>query len=375
VLATLAQLHAGAAGTVPWEAIVVDNASADGTAAAIAAQFPGVRLFAQSVNHGACAKNVGISAARGESLVFLDDDSCPQSGCIDRMVSHFLADGTLGTAIFAVDLAGGGQECSAYPDVFAGCGVALRTSAVREVGGLPDDFFMQAEEYDLSLRLLDGGWGVRRFEDLRVTHLKTPQARFPARVMRLDVRNNLTLIARRFPNEWIIPFAADWARRYYLIAKANGCCGAYFAGLAAGLARLVLRRGREPVSANTFETFTKLELIRRRMGERVRPLGIRRVLMIDLGKNMLPYWLAARRCGLEVVAIADERLGGRGFAYHGCAIVKDAEAAKLAFDAAIVSNMSPVHAVIRGRVWAGRTAQPVIDLVGGDAMFASSLAA
>ena len=52
------------------------------------------------------------------------------------------------------------RECSAYPDVFIGCGTGFRRQALVEVGGLPEDFFMQAEEYDLSLRLLDAGWTV-----------------------------------------------------------------------------------------------------------------------------------------------------------------------------------------------------------------------
>jgi hypothetical protein len=84
--------------------------------------------------------------------------------------------------------------------------------------------------------------------------------------------------------------------------------------------------------------------------------------MIDLGKNMLPYWRAAERCGLEVVGIADARLGGRGFGYRGVKIVGDEEAGKLRFDAAVVSNLSPVHARQRREFWAGRTSRAVVDL-------------
>ena len=48
---------------------------------------------------------------------------------------------------------------------------------VREVGGLDRTFFMQAEEYDLSFRLLAAGGKVEIFGDLAVDHWKTPQAR------------------------------------------------------------------------------------------------------------------------------------------------------------------------------------------------------
>src|SRR5207248_3299787 len=152
----------------------------------------------------------------------LDDDSFPLPGETARMIDHFENDRRLGAAVFTITLPDGSRECSAYPDVFIGCGTGFRRRALEQVGGLPDDFFMQAEEYDLSLRLLDGGWSVRTFDDLHVTHLKTSQARVSERTIRLDVRNNLTLIGRHFPDQWVRPFALDWMRRYAAIAKAKG---------------------------------------------------------------------------------------------------------------------------------------------------------
>jgi glycosyltransferase involved in cell wall biosynthesis len=353
----------GPAGGAASETIVVDNAGADGSAEAVQQQFPRVRLLRQSVNRGPCARNIGIAAARGRYLVFLDDDSFPYPGDVDRMAGCFQADPLLGAAMFAVHLPDGARECSAYPNVFAGCGVGLRAEAIAEVGGLPEDFFMQAEEYDLSLRLLDAGWRVRRFDDLRVTHLKTTTARFPGRVMRLDVRNNLTLIGRYFPDDWVIPFAADWSMRYRLIAAAQGRMPAYWAGLAAGMARLASASGRRPINPEAFEQFARIEQIEQGLAEAKREYGLKRLLMVDLGKNMLPYWRAARRLGLDVVAVADAQLGGRGFTYRGVPIMADSQADLLRFDAAVVSNLSPVHAELRRSAWRMRTDRPVIDLL------------
>jgi GT2 family glycosyltransferase len=359
---TLNALCSGADSIQSHEIIVVDNASLDGTAEMVASEFPAVRLFPQKINRGPCAKNIGIAAARGKYIVFLDDDSYPFEGAIDRMVGHFEADPQLGAAIFAVQLPSGECECSAYPEVFAGCGVGLRGDALKQVGGLPDDFFMQAEEYDLSLRLLDAGWKVKRFEDLRVRHMKTPAARFPGRVMRLDVRNNLTLIGRYFPDEWVLPFAADWARRYRMIAQSHGRMRHYWAGLAQGTARLAMHRGRRPISGAAFEKFAKIEEIERAMQSVAKEMNLKRILLVDLGKNMLPYWRAATRCGLEVAAVADANLGGRGFNYRGVPIVGDEEARKLKFDGAVVSNLSPVHARKRVEFWRGYSDRPAVDL-------------
>jgi GT2 family glycosyltransferase len=366
LLETLSILNGPVAGASASEIIVVDNASTDGAGEAVARQFPSVRLIRAARNRGPCAKNLGLAEARGQYVVFLDDDSFPAEGSIDRMIEHFEADDRLGAASFNVTMSDGQGECSAYPDVFIGCGAGFRREVFRQVGGLPEDFFIGAEEYDLSLRLLDARWKVQTFDDLHVTHMKTPVSRFPALRTRLDVRNSLTLIGRYFPRQWVVPFAADWANRYRMMALANRRFGWYCAGLAAGLARMLTGRNRRPVSAATFEKFAKVQQTEELLSQAKRELGLRSVLMVDLGKNMLSYWRAARRCGLKVVAVADAKLGSFGFRYRGVPIVEDAAALRLPFDAALVSNLSPVHAEQRRTFWRGQTDRPVIDLFEAD---------
>jgi len=362
LLSTLHQLQQCELSDGACETIVIDNASRDGTAAAVMEQFPQVRLLALRQNEGACAKNLGLAHARGQYIVFLDDDSFPAASSVERMIRHFEADPKLGAAVFTVTLPDGSRECSAYPTVFIGCGTGFRRGALEQVGGLPDDFFMQAEEYDLSLRLLDAGWSIRRFDDLHVTHLKTPSARSSTRTTRLDVRNNLLLATRHFPDRWVFPFAWDWMRRYYYIAAAKGHRIAYMQGLLSGIARVMRDVRRRPVSDETFEQFARLEQTHQRMARAQRAFNLQRVLFVDLGKNILPYWKAARACGIEIVAIADQRLAHPGRRYRGIPVLHDAAAADLEFDAAIVSNLSPVHAAARTQAWRRRDDRPVIDL-------------
>jgi len=247
-----------------FEILVVDNASTDGTPQAVAALFPSVKLFRLGHNRGPCAKNVGLSAARGEYVVFLDDDSFPEPGSLRPMISHFRADSSLGAAVFTVTLPDGSRECSAYPDVCIGCGTGFRRDSLVSVGGLPDDFFMAAEEYDLSLRLLNAGWRVQTFSDLHVTHLKTPTSRFPARITRLDARNNVLLAMRYFPDPWGMRFVAAWLERYRLMAKANRTPAAFWAGAMDGILRAVSRE-HQPISAEAFEQFAKLNETRIRL--------------------------------------------------------------------------------------------------------------
>jgi GT2 family glycosyltransferase len=310
-------------------------------------------------NYGACAKNAAIAEARGKYIVFLDDDSYPMPGAVARMIEHFEADKNLGAAVFTITLPDGSRECSAYPDVFIGCGTGFRREALLQVGGLPKDFFMQAEEYDLSLRLMQAGWSLRTFDDLHVTHLKTPNARRSWRTMRLDVRNNFLIAMRYLPKKWRGQFARDWMRRYYHIAAKKNQRAAFCVGLLQGAWRFFASRRRMEIGEIVFERFTRRQEIEQQMMKIAGQSAS--VLLIDYGKNILPFYLAAKKCGLNIVAIADNRLaGGR---YRGISIVNDSVARRLRFDVAIVSNLSPVHAAQRLRTWRKIEQRRIVDVL------------
>ncbi len=344
------------------EVLVVDNASRDGSADAVRHEFPRVRLFPLHSNRGAVAKNIALAQARGRYVLFLDDDSFPTASSLKRLVTHFDEDPRLGAAVFQVTLPDGSRESSAYPDVFIGCGTAFRHRALDLVGGLPSDFFMQAEEYDLSLRLINAGWRIRHFDDLHVTHLKTPGSRRSDRVTLCDVRNNLRLTVRHFPVQWITPYAVDWMRRYWWIAQSTGQTAAFRRGLFEGLIRIIRPNDRRPISAEAFEQFARIEETRRRLRIEKTRHALKTVLLVDCGKNLLAYWLAASACGLRVVGIVDNQLAASGRKYRGAPVIDEPTARRMIFDAAIISNLSPAHAAPRAAQWRAMTTRPVIDL-------------
>jgi GT2 family glycosyltransferase len=87
VLDCLASL-ARHAPSVPWEAIVVDNGSADGSVAAVEAAAPWAQVIANDRNRGlAAANNQGLREARGEAVVISNPDVLFHKGTVDELLA------------------------------------------------------------------------------------------------------------------------------------------------------------------------------------------------------------------------------------------------------------------------------------------------
>jgi GT2 family glycosyltransferase len=75
----------------PDAVVVVDNASTDGSAAAVAAEHPAVRLHRLSQNTGGAggfAAGIGFALADGADLIWLmDDDTVPEPGALDELIA------------------------------------------------------------------------------------------------------------------------------------------------------------------------------------------------------------------------------------------------------------------------------------------------
>ncbi len=364
-----------------FEIIVVDNASTDGTASLLTTQLPRVTLLTSHRNLGSVAKNLGLARATGEFFVLLDDDAYPLPGAVMQMVRHFQDDPTLGAATFDITLPDGSKEASAYPDVFIGAGVGFRASVLRKTGFLPRDFFMQAEEYDLSFRILQAGYTVQRFWDMPLIHLKTPGARIGQRTTRLDVRNNLYLLAQYLPEPLCTHLAADWLSRYWMMAldrdrdtslppdPVEGTHKkAYLRGSAEGLAKWSKKRNnsRHLLLPETVERIFKIEQIRKGMEAALHRLSASspRIVFADFGKNMYPFWLAAQNLPLQIIALADDSLGRPAGEreYRGIPLLTWKSLADVDFDAVIISNMSPVAAPRRTAALRRVLKRPVINL-------------
>ena len=166
------------------EVVVVDNASSDGSADAVAAALPAAVVVRSDENLGfAAGCNLAAERARGELLVFLNPDAAPAAGFRDAIVRPLergwaawmglvmtdqgAAINTSGGVVHFTGIAWAGQAgepVAAAPAApqevgFAsGACFAVPAAVWREAGGFPADYFMYHEDVELSLRLrLEGG--------------------------------------------------------------------------------------------------------------------------------------------------------------------------------------------------------------------------
>lgn len=207
---SLQAMQAACAG-VTHEIIVVDNASHDGSADMVAAEFAGMTLVRAPRNLGfAAANNLGRQSARGEFLALINPDAFPApdvlATAIERlrnltevgMVGGLLVgkDGQLepsarlfpsplndwlalsglaarfaGSRFFGrFDRTWADPLQAATVDWVPGAYCLVRQQALDGIGFFDERFFLYYEEVDLCLRLKQAGYTVEYWPELRATH-------------------------------------------------------------------------------------------------------------------------------------------------------------------------------------------------------------
>jgi GT2 family glycosyltransferase len=77
---------------IPHDVVVVDNASSDGSAGAVRARWPSVRVIEQSRNTGfSAANNAGIRSSDGEMVLLLNSDCVVPAGAVDTLLARLAA--------------------------------------------------------------------------------------------------------------------------------------------------------------------------------------------------------------------------------------------------------------------------------------------
>jgi len=200
---TLATLPDGAR-PLTWEAVVVDNASTDGSPEMVAQVFPQVRLIRNTDNRGfARSNNQGIGASHGEYLLLLNSDTVvppgalaalvafmekhPQAGaCAPRLLQSngqpqayaFGEDPTLGylfrrgmNRLIGRPIHDWNTTQTQEVDWVSGACLLARREAIDQVGGLDEGIFMYFEDNDWCLCMRQAGWKVYYHPQVEITHI------------------------------------------------------------------------------------------------------------------------------------------------------------------------------------------------------------
>jgi N-acetylglucosaminyl-diphospho-decaprenol L-rhamnosyltransferase len=211
-LKCLETLYATAA-DVAMRVVVLDNASADGSADAVAAHFPQAELIRNPDNIGfARANNLVAESITSEWMLLLNPDTEVHEGAIANLLAFSKAhpeagitggrtvfpDGSLNIAscwrrvtpwslfcstfflsaifpkseFFNPEAMGGWKRDTVRKvDIVVGCFLMIRTALWKELGGFDARYFMYGEEADLCLRAARKGYTPMITPDAQIMHL------------------------------------------------------------------------------------------------------------------------------------------------------------------------------------------------------------
>ena len=155
------------------ELIVVDDHSSDRTSSVVAAiADPRVRVLSTPRRGVSAARNVGLAAARGELVAFLDHDDCWPAGRhavmlrvltenpdVDAVLGRIRIRFEPGTAPSRPFLAIDGK----YPKAGSVCCGLYRRRILDRIGGFAEDMHF-GEDIDYNIRLTEAGMRVELCE-------------------------------------------------------------------------------------------------------------------------------------------------------------------------------------------------------------------
>jgi GT2 family glycosyltransferase len=213
----LQSLHAFFAGAdVPVEAVVVDNDSSDGSAAAVTDEYPQATVLVQPKNLGyGRAANLGLERCQGRFVLLLSSDVTLDPQSVGRLADFLLTRpdaGAVGPRVLLPDGRLDPDARRAFPmprtmfyrtvglsklfpnsprfgrhnmghlpesdvhemDAGTGACLMLRAAALDRVGFFDPRYFMFGEDVDLCYRLKLGGWKVFYLPTAGATHHVKP---------------------------------------------------------------------------------------------------------------------------------------------------------------------------------------------------------
>ena len=218
------------------EVIVVDNASKQDEASVIAKRYPQVNVIRNHQNLGfAGGNNLGIQAAQGKYLLFINNDTelrgseSQRKQALDVLMKRFdtnpqiamvcpklrftwadapiqftgytrLSKFTVRNRAIGFGESDHGQYDTAHPTPYAhGAAMMVKRDAIDKVGMMPEDYFLYYEELDWSMMFTRAGYTIWYEPQSTVYHKEsqTTGQNSPLRTYYIT-RNRLLLVKRNW---------------------------------------------------------------------------------------------------------------------------------------------------------------------------------
>lgn len=256
------------AGALEFETIVVDNASADGSAQMVARDFPQVQLVANPDNRGfAAANNQGMALARGRYVLLLNSDTVVLDRALEKTLAFADAHpeaAVVGCRVLNPDRTWQ-RTCSRFPsalnlllsstylyklfpksrfwgrefmlywdrsdvrevDVVSGSFMLVRREAIARIGMMDEAFFMYAEETDWCYRFRQAGYKALFTPAGSIIHLGGASSRQAASKMRLQLSASILYFLKKHKSRGEYVLACLLTALFFLVRApiwwARGC--------------------------------------------------------------------------------------------------------------------------------------------------------
>lgn len=216
------------------EVIVIDNASEKNEALLIEARYPNVKAIRSNTNLGfAGGNNLGINAATGKYLFFINNDTIIKDFNINVLINRLESSSKIGMVCpkirFAwednpIQFAGYtklsritlrnkaigfgekdmGQHNTPHPTPYAhGAAMLVKREALEKVGKMPECYFLYYEEYDWSIMFRRAGYEIWYEPLFTIYHKESKSTGQNSPLKTYYITRNRLLLARRNEKTYI----------------------------------------------------------------------------------------------------------------------------------------------------------------------------
>lgn len=230
----------------PLEVIVVDNASQNDEATLLEQRYPQVKVIRSRKNLGfAGGNNLGIQAARGKYLFFINNDTIlrPQDSNLQHLIDRLESDTKIGMVCPKIRFAWGtcpiqfagytplsritlrnkaigygeedlGQYNNAHSTPYAhGAAMMVKREAIERAGLMPECYFLYYEELDWSMMIRRAGYEIWYEPTCTIYHKESQATGQESSLRTYYITRNRLLFAKRNQQG-----AAKFLTYIYLIA-------------------------------------------------------------------------------------------------------------------------------------------------------------